>query len=159
VFTPDGVFIKGFDHESPMAPGRDGAGLWPGLVDGLPDVFVEFLTEPAFLGFTGVLSATFCLWRQPFDSQWQTGPVTYPGLDGRGDPDGAHDLLDLLTDPTPQSYRDFARSYFEVETDPSALEHIYRLQPLTEQVVTQLNPAVRLADIADEIADAGYPRG
>jgi hypothetical protein len=39
VFTPAGVFIRGFDHESPMSPAVNDGELWPGLLDRLPDVF------------------------------------------------------------------------------------------------------------------------
>lgn len=43
VYTSDGAFIKGLDHESPMAPGRARPSrLWPDLVDAVPEVFAEF---------------------------------------------------------------------------------------------------------------------
>ncbi|MEU7781302.1 hypothetical protein [Micromonospora parva] len=39
VFTPDGAFIRLFDHESAMSPYRHpDHELWPGLVDGVPEV-------------------------------------------------------------------------------------------------------------------------
>ena len=158
VFTPDGAFIKGFDHESAMAPGHSSpAQLWPGLIDGVPDVFTEFLSEPALADPDGDFSATYCLWRRIDDAAWQTGPVSFVGLEGRDDPDGAHQFLDLLTDPTPRSYLDFARSYFEVELAPAAVAHVLDLRPLTDEVVARLNPDVALADLTAELATAGYP--
>ena len=39
VFTADGAFIRLFDHESAMSPYRNpDHELWPGLVDGVPEV-------------------------------------------------------------------------------------------------------------------------
>jgi hypothetical protein len=158
VFTPNGAFIKGFDHESPMAPGRIRPGqLWPGLVDDVPDVFTEFLSESAFADLDGMFSATFCIWRQHHDSEWRTGPIDYTGLPDRADPDGAHHLLDVLTDPTARSYRNFASSYFGVDLDPESLAHIFALRPLTQDVVARINPHATLDDLGPEITSAGYP--
>lgn len=158
VFTPAGGFIRGFDHESLMSPWRtDPPELWQGLVDGVPDVFAEFLTEPAF-ALEGVFAATYCLWRQHSDSGWQTGPVVYPEHPGGISPDGADQFLnEVLTDPTSLPYQQFARDYFEVQPDPAAVEHVFGLHPLTEQIVRRLNPDVRLADLTDDINNIEYP--
>ena len=156
-FGPAGAFIRGFDHESSMTPWRvDPPKLWPGLVDNVPAPFAEFLTEPAF-GFDGVFAATYCLWRQRNDGEWRTGPVDYAEFAGRPDPDGADQFLELLTDPTPHSYVDFALGYFEVQLDPRVVAHVYELNPLTEQLVRALNPDVGLHDIADDIDTSRYP--
>ncbi|GGV05405.1 hypothetical protein GCM10010502_70370 [Kitasatospora aureofaciens] len=32
VFAPAGVYLRGFDHESPMSPYAED-GVWPGVVD------------------------------------------------------------------------------------------------------------------------------
>lgn len=125
VFTTDGAFIKGLDHKSPMAPGRSRpARLWPGLVNDVPEAFTEFLTEPSFADLDGLFNATFCIWREHHDTQWRTGPIDYTGLEGRPDPDGAHQMLEVLTDPTPLSYRKFAASYFGVDLDPDLAEQL-----------------------------------
>jgi hypothetical protein len=156
-FTPAGAFIRGFDHESSMTPWRtDPPQLWPGLVDNVPEAFAESLSEPAF-ALDGVFAATYCLWRQRNDGEWKTGPIDYAQFDGRPDPDGADQFLELLTDPTPQSYVDFALAYFEVQIDPRAVAHVYELNPLTEQLVRTLNPEVGLGDIAEDVDTSRYP--
>jgi hypothetical protein len=158
VFTPDGAFIKGFDHESPMAPGRSRPPeLWPGLVDDVPDVFADLIVEPAFAGLHGQLNATFCIWRQHHDTHWQTGAVHYIGLNERIDPDGAWELLGVLTDPTPQSYRTFATAYFGIDPDPDAIAHVLNLRPLTPDVVQRISPSATLEDLGADITRAGYP--
>jgi hypothetical protein len=159
VFTTDGVFIKGYDHESPMAPkNRDPKSLWPGLIEGLPAVFTELLIEPAFTSPDGVLAMTFCLWREYRDTHWHTGPVDFTRLD-RYDTDGAYEMLGVLCDPTPQAYGSFAFEYFEVDLDPAALEHVYALGPITDQLVRSINPGAALDDLARDLASSGYPTG
>lgn len=166
VFTTDGVFIKGFDHESPMSPYRRASThasgspeLWPGLVDGLPAVFTQFLTEPAFAGPDGVLAMTFCIWRENHDSQWHSGPVDFTGLDPY-DTDGAHEMLGALCEPNPAAaYSSFAFEYFEVDLDPVAVEQIFELGPITDQLVRSINPSATLDDLARDLASSGYPTG
>jgi hypothetical protein len=77
----------------------------------------------------------------------------------RHDPDGAHELLDVLCDPTPQSYRNFALTYFEVDIDPAALEHVFNLAPLTDQLVRKINPHATLDDLTRDLASSEYPTG
>ena len=155
VFTPDGAFIKGLDHESPMAPAPD---LWPGLVDDVPDVFADLVTESAFASLDGVLNATFCIWRQHHDTSWQTGAVHYQGLGNRVDPDGAWQMLGVLTDPTPLSYRTWAAGYFGVDPDLDAVDHVFNLRPLTHDVVRRINAQTTLEELAPDITSAKYPR-
>lgn len=157
IYTPAGAFIRGFDHESPMARRSNPKQLWPGLVDDLPEVFAEFLTEPAFLGPDGLLAATFCMWRQTSGTHWQTGQVDYTNVPDISDPDGAHDLLGLLCDPTTKSYRRFAAEYFGVDIDPVAVSHVFDLRPLTQSVVAGINAELTLDDLAADIAMSGYP--
>jgi hypothetical protein len=45
-----------------------------------------------------------------------------------------------------------------VALDLEAIRHVYALMPLTEYVVTSLNPQRRLTDLAEGIAEIGYPR-
>ena len=49
LFSPVGVFMKGFAHECVMSPWtREDRKVWPGVLDAVPSVFSAFLTEPAF---------------------------------------------------------------------------------------------------------------
>ena len=59
-------------------------------------------------------ASTFCFWRQHHGTGWQTGAVNYIGLGDRVDPDGAWQLVGVLADTTPRSYRTFAAKYFGV---------------------------------------------
>ena len=92
VFSAAGVFIRGFAHESSMSP--YGGGLWPGLIDSVPDVFAGSVNEPAF-SFDDRLNATVCIWRETADDRWHTGDIDYPD-DAYAD--GADDLFAVLVE-------------------------------------------------------------
>ncbi|HET6985421.1 MAG TPA: hypothetical protein VFI00_02360 [Kribbella sp.] len=150
VFSPAGAFAYGFDHESPMSPWVNGMQTWPGLLDGVPEVFHGARDEPAFSD--GVPRATVCFWRTTDDVEWHCGPVE------AADKDGADWLFEVIADGRPEAYLTFAEDYYEVALDVEPIRHAYALMPLTEYVVTSLNPRRRLADLTEGIAEIGYPR-
>lgn len=154
VFTAAGAYVRGFDHESPMSPyATDDEQPWPGVLDTVPDVFRECVHDPAFSDEFGTPFATVCLWREHHDTAWRHGIIGFPG---NGD-DGADWLFALLTDRTPEAFRDWARDYYETPIDLDAVRHVYAGRPLTADVVTALNPATTLAAVADRVAATGYP--
>src|SRR4051812_17932820 len=101
------------------------------VFEGVPAEFETCLTEPAFMRD----ETTFCIWRQYCDGEWLRGPVKYPA--DEGDPDGSARLLRYL-DGRPQTYRDWATSYYEREVPLAAIEPIYAHRPL-EGLVKVLN--------------------
>lgn len=151
VFSPDGAFAYGFDHESPMSPYANDHKLWPGLIDGVPEVFHSARDEKAFSD-DGVPRATVCFWRTTRDTAWRCGPVE------NVEADGADWLFELVADGRPEAYLTFAEEYYEVALDLEPIRHVYALMPLTEYVVTVLNPQRQLSDLAEGIAEIGYPR-
>jgi hypothetical protein len=151
VFSGDGAFAYGFDHESPMSPYVNDMQTWPGLLDGVPEVFHSARDDAAFRD-GDVPRATVCFWRTTADPEWRCGPVR------NADEDGADYLFELLADGRPEAYLTFAEDYYEVALDLEPIRHIYALMPLTEYVVTSLNPERRLQDLKDDIAEIGYPR-
>lgn len=157
-FDAAGAFAYGFDRESPISAGRPpGAGLWPGLLDGLPDGMRHWLPQQPQAA-AALSEITLCFWQQAGDTDWRIGRVELPAAVGYGeDVDGAEWLFAQLADPTPAAYRQYAEEYFEVSPDLDAVRHVYALQPLTERVVRALNPDLELAGLADDIARIGYP--
>lgn len=155
VFGAEGAFIRVFDHESRMSPYR-GAGreLWPGLLDGLPEVFRVHVDEPAFSDEDGHFLATAVLWRLNDDDRWRAGSaIAFPHGD---DPDGSG-LLDILFDDVIDRYVEFAEDYYETGIDRASVEHVVARRPLTDAVVRALNPETSLAALADDLAAIGYP--
>ena len=156
VFSAAGAYIRGFDHESPMSPyGRSG-GLWPGVIEDVPEIFRPFVEEPAFTDEADVPSVTACLWRGTTDDQWQHGTIDFPA--GHADPDGATGLFELLVDPEPEAFRCFAEDYYEVTVDLEAVGQVYALRPLSQELVASLNPEINLADLTEDITEIGYPQ-
>ncbi|MFE2310863.1 hypothetical protein [Streptomyces sp. NPDC059411] len=157
VFTADGVFGLGFAHESLMSPwGDEETALWPGLVDGIPEVFRPLVTEPAFCEEEGVLQATAVFWRETGDTAWRAGKVDFP--EGAPDPDGTDHLFEVLAAGTPEAYRAFAEDYYETDLPLDAIEHIWSLRPVTQAVVDALNPGLPLAAVAPRLVRCGYPQ-
>jgi hypothetical protein len=152
VFSAAGVFIRGFAHESPV-----NAASWPqrrpGLIDGVPDVFAGSVNEPAF-SHDGHLNATVCLWREATDDRWHTGDVEYPA---GPDPDGAGHLFAVLVDGTPEGYLRFAEDYYERQLDAGAVRAVYALEPLSKSLLRRLNADLKLRDLAQDLAEIGYP--
>jgi hypothetical protein len=143
-FNPQGIVLKGFAHESPMSPYRiSPPQIWSGIWDGFPQQFNEFLSEPAFM----IDETTFCLWRTFNETHWQLGNVQFP--------DGSARLLKLLVG-NPQTYRQWAETYYEKPISLSAVTHIYEHSPLTEYVVTTLNPSLSIQDVASDLTEIGY---
>ncbi|MFI8963388.1 hypothetical protein ACIGO8_14890 [Streptomyces sp. NPDC053493] len=158
VFSAAGAYVRGFDHESLMSPWArmDVPEVWPGVLEPVPAVFRAYVTEPAFCEEGGVPTVTACLWRETTDAAWRTGTVDFP-TEGDGDPDGADHLFALLVDRSPEAYAQWAADYYETEADAEAVRHVLALRPLTPEVVAALNPELSLADLAEDIAEIGYP--
>lgn len=153
LFSPAGVYVRGFDRESPMSPYADDT-VWPGVLDAVPHVFRECVDEPAFMD-DDMPRVTFCLWRQASDDRWHAGRIDF--ADDRDDPDGSGWMFDLPVDPRPEAFQSFAEDYYEWPVDLDAVRHIYEQRPLTQGVVARLNPDASFADVVKEAKDMGYP--
>jgi hypothetical protein len=154
LFTQRGAILKGFAHESNMSPyAFDPPHIWPGVLDGVPKALAEPLFRENEHDF--VEDITFCVWRIDTDDMWHRGNITFPsGVD----PDGSEDLLGNL-DGNPQTYQDWAESYYEHPVDLVAVSLIYEQKPLTLEIIRALNPDVSLQQLADDITEIEYPGG
>ena len=128
----------------------------PGLFEAVPAAFRSFVEEPAFCDAGGVPRATACFWRQPSDDAWSAGPLEFPTEEHK-DVDGTEWMFEVLVDGTAEGYRAFAEECYEVVPDITAIRHVYELKPLTQEIVSALNPDVDLADLAEDSAQIGYP--
>ena len=164
LFNKHGCFFKGFDHEAEMSPYReDPKRMWPGVLDSVPKVFASGLNEPAF----NMEDTTLCIWRQYKDRRWQIGEIAFPQLKPRPDgserdPDGSSYLLSPL-DGKPKTYHDWAVKHYAGGFNGENLtlahvKHVYAHKPLTAAMVKAINPELTLADLAEEIAEIGYPK-
>jgi hypothetical protein len=125
--------------------------VWPGVLDGVPKAFAGFLKEPAF----SMDETTFCVWRRYADAAWNVGRIEFPPGD---DPDGSQALLAIL-DGRPKTYQQWAEDYYERAVSLRRVQAVYRHEPLTERLVQALNPDLTLVELADDVAEIGYPAG
>lgn len=149
LFSGRGAIMKGFDHESPMSSwSNESHKAWPGVLDSVPPEFAAFLKEPAF----NIADTTFCIWRTRGDSQWHRGIISFP--EGP-DPDGSEGLLWALGGDQ-RTYQQFARDYFGMDLDLSAVRHVFDHAPLTPDLVRRLNPERKYAALVTEGIEIGY---
>ncbi|MFF2007920.1 hypothetical protein ACFVWY_02455 [Streptomyces sp. NPDC058195] len=124
LFTPAGVLIRGFDHESVMSPyARDDERVWPGVLDDVPASLRPLLDEPAFRDEgIDVPRVTACIWRETTDTSWRTGPaITFPP--DREDPDGSGYLFHLLADRSPEALQSYFEDYYECPVPLDTVRH------------------------------------
>lgn len=156
LFTPSGVLIRGYDHESAMSPsGTEDEQVWPGVLDDVPAALRPFLDEPAFRaqGIDAV-RVTACLWREIGDTAWRTGPaIAYPE---DGDADGSSFVFQLLVDRSPEAVQVHFENYYECSVSLDAVRHVLAGRPLTLEVARALNPEA-LSDEALLEKIAGHP--
>lgn len=141
LFTPAGVLIRGFDHESVMSPyATDDEEVWAGVIDEVPTTLRRHLDEPAFRDEDlDVPLVTACLWRETGDTAWRTGStIAFPA--GREDPDGSGFLFRLLTDRSPEAVQAHFEDHFERPVPLDAVRHVLTGGPLTLAIAGALNP-------------------
>lgn len=142
------VIIKGFAKES-----KSGIYClqnnepWPMMLSGVPDVFQEsFLKEPAFL----MDETSFLYWRLGTSQEWQTFVEDLTDSEN-----GAQSLLQIL-DGNPETYRQWAISYYEKEIPLEVIAMVYAGKPLTNQMIKSLNPSLEMNDLKADIDEIGY---
>ncbi|WP_328291231.1 hypothetical protein OG218_00420 [Kineococcus sp. NBC_00420] len=163
-FTPDGAWLRGFDHESPMSPYGEPFDLdWLAAV---PQPLRATAAEVAFTDGDLPLLTLACWWLHLAQDE-ETGP--HPGDEQRWHPvqlrssvpadldDGSGWLLSGL-DADPDTYRSFAADYYETELERDDTAHVLALRPLSEELVRRLNPQRTLAQLAEDIVSIGYPK-
>lgn len=132
LFAPQGAIIKGFDHESALSPyAGDTYEVWPGIYEQTPPKLLALLDDEALERD----DATFCLWREPGDGQWNKGDVTIPP----GESDGSGFLLGAIH-LSAEAYADWASSYYECQVDLEAVRYVYEGGELTGEWIARLNP-------------------
>ena len=58
----------------------------------------------------------------------------------------------------PSTYKEFAESYYEKPLDLDAIERIYRIEPLTNEIVARLNDEITLESLTADIEQIACPK-
>lgn len=149
LFNSAGAIIKGNAHESAMARHSVDTGqVWPGVLDQVPEEFEAVLNDPAFVPE----ETSFCVWRKHGDSSWQLGKIDFPADDFA---DGSGELLFML-DGKSETYATWAAEYYERDVPVDAVSEICAHKPLTQELISNLNPDRLLEDLEPDVDEIGY---
>ena len=66
-------------------------------------------------------------------------------------------MLSIL-DGRPSTYKEFAESYYEKSLNLEAIERIYSHEPLTNEIVAQLNDETTLESLIADVEQIAYPK-
>ncbi|UED77788.1 hypothetical protein [Brevibacillus sp. DP1.3A] len=148
LFTPEGVIVKGFDHESEMSPhAREEYEVWPGIYEQVPPALLHRLDDEALTRE----DVTFCLWRESTDHVWKTGDIHNPqGLD-----DGSDFLLGMIYNSS-EDYVEWAEDYYEVNVPLDVVGYAFENTSITKEMMMELNPEVDLEMAMKELQEIGF---
>ncbi|MDO3678268.1 hypothetical protein [Paenibacillus ehimensis] len=147
LFAPEGVLIKGFDHESELSPhAGDEYAVWPGIYDGAPEALLAFLEDEAL----EKEDVTFCIWRETGDSRWRSGEVRIP----EGADDGSDFLLGTICE-TPEDYADWAEGYFDRPVPAEPVKALYAAPAIRVEAIRSLNPERNVEEALRELDALG----
>lgn len=155
-FSPGGVFIRGFDHESELSPWSfDPVVVAPGLLDDVPAAFREFVFDPSF-AIGGVPCVSLCLWRQPHKASWSVGWPEAPELEDASD--GSEWMFDEL-DGRPDGYVTYMqRNNLETTVDAGDVRHVLAHRELDRNLIARLSPGAASDNVlAKAQRFIGYP--
>lgn len=147
LFSPQGVIMKGFDHESSLSPhAGEEYEIWPGIYDRTPQALLALLEDEAIEKD----EVSFCIWRGAGDNSWRKGQIVIPD----GADDGSGFLLGTIR-ITPEKYADWAENYFDMELPLEMVKGIYRGSPITESAIRALNPERDVRAALRELQEIG----
>jgi hypothetical protein len=141
--------LKGLAHES-AAWSKEGDKLSNALQAVMPPGLADFASEPAFRWD----STSFAYFYLPSQPQWcRANDLTaFSALDA-----GEDDLLRHLC-CSASDFAAFEADYYERAVPVDVVAEVFRHAPITDQLVSSLNPDITLKDIADELhIEIGYP--
>lgn len=144
IFAPEGVIVKGFDHESGLSPhAQEEYAVYPGIYNTVPEQLLTYLHSPQ-IEFEDV---TFCIWRTIEDESWQKGMVDIPV-----DEDDGFEFLMGTIHTTATSYCEWAEGYYEMPIPSDVISTIYNGAVITADTIKQLNPERHVEDVLKELA-------
>jgi len=150
VFGPAGVYIRFFSSDSPFNPYSHGPA--EKVLQQIPEVFGEYVSEPAFYG-EGFPLVTAAAWRIIDQASWAFAPD--------GDLVEARDVGDiialLLATNGPEEYIRYAEEIHEATLDPVVVAAVYNGESMSEEMVRSLNSGASMESLAEDIEEIGYP--
>jgi hypothetical protein len=144
--------LKGIQHES-TAWEKGGQDLSEALQRETPADLSGFCVEPAF----NWNDTSFAFYARGGNSSWirLNDETEFSDLTQTGE----KEMLSLLMG-SPRLYVEYANEYFEMALDEGAVKTVFSLSPISESILSRLNPHTQLSLIAEELfGKIAYPRG
>ncbi|EPY09340.1 hypothetical protein PAALTS15_00565 [Paenibacillus alvei TS-15] len=102
-----------------------------------------FLTEPAFV----LEETTFIIWTQYEKEQW---------LGSKDYSEEYCGLFQILLGGA-EYYHSWASQFYEIDLELAQVKRMFKLEPIDNSVLKQLNKDLEIADIVDDLEEIGYP--
>ncbi len=169
LFSPNGVLLKGCDHESCFSPylldeGTEDAdeqsqserlAFIDNMYRDIPDTLLQLMTEDM-----NREAVTFCMWQQGDDPAWHRSQVAQPDtclqLDSNIIDDGGEKRLLSYIFSSADDWYEWAAVYYELREEGwDAAARIYEGEELTRTMVEDLNPERDYDSIMDECMENG----
>lgn len=170
LFSPDGVLIKGCDHESCFSPyllldndnevaneaaESERIEFIQSMYRDIPDVLLALLEDDM-----DKEAVTFCLWQLDNETQWHKSQVPQPdsclAQDSNTVDDGGEKRLMAYIFPSANEWFEWAYLYYELREEGwDAVARIYDAEELTRTMVEDLNPNRDFDSIIDECTVSG----
>ncbi len=140
LFTGSGLMIKAFEGGITHPTMQQGM---QSVSEQVPETMQAFLSEPAFIGE----QVTCLLWHEHQETGWRAiGAEVEAGSE----------WFRLLLEGAAY-YHAWAEEYYEIELDRTVIEQIFQQEPLTRELVEQLNDELEWDDLQEDIAEIAYP--
>lgn len=139
-FNKAGCFIKGFAHE-----------YWQDEISAedfyqnVPAAFAQAVNEPAFTPS----DVSFCAWYENNVGAWKQAID-----DSRLDPEVFFLIQNL--DGTPETYVEFAESYYEIKLGVEPVKKILDHKPISRDLAMSLNSEVDFSELVSELRAIEY---
>lgn len=150
----EGVFIRGFDHESELSTYNEDD-YWPGLVGDLPGPFTSDLKNPDLYDYyDGAPQMTVCVWRSPADIAWRHGSPKPTQWGHYGN--GGEDLFEPLVVWRASRELDWLYPAQGHVIPESAVQRVMDQAALTDELVRAFHPHPDVGALRAEATRIGY---
>ena len=156
IFSPDGVIIKGFDHESCLSPYQnEEEQTLETIYTGVPEKLLALLDEE-----TERNDVTFCIWQLPDETTWHQNNIELPDYcfdpDRIQPEDGGQAFLMSYIFSGAEEWFEWASIYYELQEEAwDAAALLYETGEITRSMVMDLNPERDYDTIIDECEVSG----
>jgi hypothetical protein len=157
-FVKSGVFIRGFDHTSPMSPYRsdDGQTIWPGMYAAVPKSMQDLIADKRVT--SDRFGVSYCITYSLAVAKWTIGVKTWPKNYTETPGDGSRWMLGSLAEGARQ-YVDWAGDYYGRSIALEPVATIFAHGELADDLLLELNPRVEVAKVKAFATAAHYGMG